>query len=140
MSPPRRQLLGTGLAGAAALALGPSFWQSALAARRRASASAYGALQAADANGLMLPPGFRSRLIARANEPVAGYPWHIFSDGQATFATDDGGWILVSNSESLAAVGAGSSAIRFAPGGEIEAAYRILGGTNANCAGGSTPW
>src|SRR5918999_5140768 len=90
MSPPRRQLLGTGLAGAAALALGPSFWQSALAARRRASASAYGALQAADANGLMLPPGFSSRLIARANEPVAGYPWHIFSDGQATFPTADG--------------------------------------------------
>ena len=140
MAATRRQLIGAGIAGAGALAFGPGFWRTALAARRRAAQSTYGALQPADANGLMLPPEFRSRLVARANQPVAGYPWHIFSDGQATFATDDGGWILVSNSESLAAVGAGSSAIRFAPGGEIEAAYRILGGTNANCAGGSTPW
>jgi uncharacterized protein len=71
---------------------------------------------------------------------VAGYPWHIFPDGQATFSTPDGGWVLVSNSESLAVTGAGSSAVRFGPGGEIQAAYRILGGTNANCAGGRTPW
>jgi hypothetical protein len=140
MAGTRRQLIGAGIAGAGALAFGPGFWRTALAARRRAAESAYGPLQPADANGLMLPPEFRSRLIARANEPVAGYPWHIFSDGQATFATDDGGWILVSNSEALAAAGAGSSAIRFGAGGEIEAAYRILGGTNANCAGGSTPW
>jgi uncharacterized protein len=140
MSTTRRQLLGTGLAGAAALALGPGFWKNALAAQRRASASAYGALQAADANGLMLPPGFASRLIARANQPVAGYPWHIFSDGQATFPAAGGGWVLVSNSESLAGSGAGSSAIRFGRDGSIEAAYRILSGTNANCAGGPTPW
>jgi uncharacterized protein len=140
MTTTRRQLLGTGLAGAAAFALGPGFWKSALAAQRRLSASAYGALQAADANGLMLPPGFSSRLIARANEPVAGYAWHIFSDGQATFPAADGGWVLVSNSESLAGSGAGSSAIRFRPDGSIDAAYRILSGTHANCAGGATPW
>ena len=48
--------------------------------------------------------------------------------------------MLVSNSESVAATGAGASAVRFAPGGEIESAYRILAGTNANCAGGRTPW
>ena len=40
----------------------------------------------------------------------------------------------------MAASGGGSSAVRFAPGGKIEAAYRILAGTNANCAGGRTPW
>ena len=100
----------------------------------------YGPLQPADANGLMLPPGFQSREIARANQPVAGYPWHVFPDGQATFPAGDGGWVLVSNSESLAANGAGSSAIRFAPDGTISSAYRILSGTNANCAGGPTPW
>jgi secreted PhoX family phosphatase len=71
---------------------------------------------------------------------VAGYPWPVFPDGQATFQAADGGWILVTNSESLAATGAGTSAIRFRPDGTIARAYRILGGTNANCAGGPTPW
>jgi hypothetical protein len=129
----RRQFLVAGAAGIA-------FWRTALTAPARAAQSAYGPLQAADPRGLMLPPGFRSREIARAGRSVAGYLWHIFSDGQATFATADGGWVLVSNSESLAVTGAGSSAVRFGPGGRIEAAYRILSGTNANCAGGRTPW
>jgi uncharacterized protein len=133
----RRQFL---TAGAAGLAFGSAFWRSALAAEARAPFSSYGQLGAADAQGLMLPPGFRSREIARANSLVKGYPWHIFCDGQATFATADGGWILVSNSESLAVTGAGSSAIRFGPNGAIKAAYRILAGTQANCAGGRTPW
>ena len=107
------------LAGAAGLALGSAFWEQALRARARAAASSYGALGAADANGLRLPPGFTSRLIARSNQPVPGtaYPWHIFPDGQATFPTSDGGWVLVSNSESVAASGAGSSAIRFRENG-----------------------
>ena len=133
----RRQFIA---AGAAGLAFGPAFWRSALAAPARAAQSAYGPLQPADARGLMLPPGFTSRQIARAGQPVKGYPWHIFCDGQSTFSTPDGGWVLVSNSESVAATGAGSSAVRFAPGGQIESAYRILSGTNANCAGGRTPW
>ena len=122
--------------------LGPAFWRDALAATARARASAYGALGPPDANGLRLPPGFTAREIARANKPVPGtaYPWHIFPDGQATFPAPGGGWVLVSNSESLAPSGAGSSAIRFDADGSIAAAYRILSGTNANCAGGGTPW
>ena len=130
------------LAGAASLALGSAFWQDALRASARAAASSYGALGAPDANGLRLPPGFRSRLIARANQVVPGttYPWHIFPDGQATFPLPDGGWVLVSNSESVAPSGAGSSAIRFRHDGKVASAYRILAGTNANCAGGGTPW
>ena len=52
----------------------------------------------------------------------------------------DGGWVLVSNSESVAPSGAGSSAIRFRKNGKVASAYRILAGTNANCAGGGTPW
>jgi uncharacterized protein len=127
----RRQFIAAG----AGIAFGSALWRPS-----RAQQSSYGALRAADARGLMLPPGFRSRLVAQAGRPVKGYPWHIFCDGQSTFATRDGGWVLVSNSESLAATGAGSSAIRFARTGRIEAAYRILGATHANCAGGRTPW
>ena len=72
--------------------------------------------------------------------PVAGYTWHEFPDGGATFAQPDGGWIYVSNSESSAAVSGGASAIRFSADGQITSAYRILGGTRQNCAGGPTPW
>ena len=34
----------------------------------------------------------------------------------------------------------GASAIRFDADGTIRGGYRILSGTNLNCAGGSTPW
>jgi uncharacterized protein len=137
----RREFLAGGALAAGAL-LSPAYLRQALAAPATAGEGPYGPLQPPNANGLMLPPGFTSREIARGLMPVAGtaYSWHVYSDGQATFPTDDGGWILVSNSESIAASGAGASAIQFAPDGTIEDAYRILGGTNANCAGGPTPW
>jgi secreted PhoX family phosphatase len=100
-----------------------------------------------DANGLRLPKGFRSRVIARsgsavtlANRQSSNYRWHFLPDGGATFATRDGGWIYVSNSETSARAGGGAGAIRFASNGSMTAAYRILGGTNLNCAGGPTPW
>ena len=136
----RRQLIVSGALAAGALAGSPRLLREALAAPARAGASPYGPLGPPDANGLMLPPGFSSREIARGLSHVAGYPWPVFPDGQATFPTADGGWILVTNSESLAPTGAGTSAIRFGPDGTIARAYRILGGTNANCAGGPTPW
>ena len=136
----RRQLIVSGALAAGALAGSPRLLREALAAPARAGASPYGALGAPDANGLMLPPGFTSREVARGLSQVAGYPWPVFSDGQATFPTANGGWILVTNSESLAATGAGTSAIRFAPDGAVASAYRILAGTNVNCAGGPTPW
>ena len=137
----RRELLQTGAAAAAAATFGPAWLREALAAPAQAGASPYGPLQPADANDLMLPPGFKSRIVARGNAPAGpnAYPWPIFPDGQATFRTSDGGWILVTNSESIAAVGAGTSAIRFRRNGTIAKAYRILGGTNINCAGGPTP-
>jgi secreted PhoX family phosphatase len=136
----RRQFVGSGALAAAALAFGPSFWQKALAAPTTPGAGPYGALNAPDANGLMLPSGFKSREVARAGASVAGYPWHVYPDGMATFGTADGGWILVSNSESAASAGGGSSAIEFGPDGSIRRAYRILGGTDRNCSGGPTPW
>jgi uncharacterized protein len=136
----RRQLIVSGALAAGALAGSPRLLREALAAPARAGVSPYGPLGPPDANGLMLPPGFSSREIARGLALVAGYPWPIFPDGQATFPSAGGGWILVTNSESLAVTGAGASAIRFRPDGGIAAAYRILGGTNTNCAGGPTPW
>ena len=139
----RRSFLRSSLLGAGALAFGPGFYKRAFAAAPATPGPGpYGALRAPDANGLMLPPGFTSREIARNNRPVPGtaYPWHAMSDGQATYPTGDGGWILVSNSETPATFGGGSSAIEFGPDGTIRAARRILAGTSMNCAGGPTPW
>lgn len=138
----RREFLQTGLLAAGALALGPSFWRDALAGHGAPGPGPYGPLRPPDAHGLRLPQGFSSRLIARGGQPVQGtdYAWHIFSDGQATYATHDGGWILVSNCEAPAFLGGGASAIRFDAAGRVIDAYRILEDTNLNCAGGATPW
>ena len=136
----RREFLASGAVAAGAL-LSPAFLRDALAGPAVAGDSPYGPLQPPDANGLMLPPGFSSRIVARGLQPVPGtaYQFPPYPDGQAVFATD-GGWILATNSESLAATGAGTSAIRFGADGSIQSAYRILGGTHVNCAGGPTPW
>lgn len=105
------------------------------------------ALGPADSNGVRLPPGFRVRVIAHSGSPLqladgrtSEYRWHFVPDGGATFAQPDGGWIYVSNSEAAARAGGGAGAVRFAKDGGIVDAYRILGGTNLNCAGGPTPW
>ena len=101
-----------------------------------------GALQAPDENGVMLPPGFKSRIVARSGQkPVASsdYLWHDAPDGGATYATDDGGWIYVSNAELRGGRG-GVGALRFSSSGEVVDAYSILQGTSVNCAGGKTPW
>lgn len=137
----RRQFLAGGIVAGATL-LSPAFLREALAAPATAGPGPYGPMGAPDANGLMLPEGFTSRQIARGGQPVPGtaYPWHFAPDGQATYRTGDGGWILVTNSEVPSATGGGSSAIRFAPDGSITGARRILAGTNLNCAGGPTPW
>ena len=135
----RREFIAGALAGGA-LSLTPAFLREALAAPAVAGEGPYGPLGPPNAIGMMLPAGFSGREIARGGSPVAGYPWHFASDGQATFRTSDGGFVLVSNSEAPGALGGGSSAIRFSPAGRIESAYRILSGTNLNCAGGPTPW
>lgn len=140
----RREFIASGALAAGAL-LAPGGLREALATPARAGASPYGPLGGPDANGLMLPQGFRSRQIARGLQtvptvPASSYMFPVFPDGQATYRTGDGGWILVTNSESLSASGAGTSAVRFGPDGVMRSAYRILGDTNANCAGGPTPW
>jgi uncharacterized protein len=136
----RREFIGLGVGGVAAVSLGAAFWDdlfgSAESLRR---GRGYGPLRAPDANGFRLPEGFRSRIVARGEETVgpSGYRWHLASDGMATFPAEGGGFVLVSNSEAFEG---GASAIRFGPGGEVEDAYRILSGTTQNCSGGGTPW
>jgi secreted PhoX family phosphatase len=138
----RRQFLAGGMAAAGALLFSPAFLRDVLAAPASAGRGPYGPLQPPNAAGLMLPKGFTGRQIARGGNPVNGttYPWHYASDGAAVYRTASNGHVLVSNSEAPSALGGGSSAIRFSAGGAIERAYRILGGTNLNCAGGPTPW
>jgi secreted PhoX family phosphatase len=101
----------------------------------------FGPLQAADANGLQLPVGFTSRIVATSGQTVAGtgYQWHLSPDGGAVFPTNDGGWIYVSNAERGGGDG-GVGTLVFDSDANIVAAYSILSGTSINCAGGPTPW
>lgn len=92
-------------------------------------------------DGLRLPPGFRSRIVARSSQPIgqSNYIWHGAPDGGAVFPTDNGGWVYVSNSELYNQQG-GVGALRFNATGDVVDAYRILSNTTRNCAGGATPW
>ena len=99
-----------------------------------------GALGAPDGNGLMLPDGFSARIVARSGETVgdSDYVWHDAPDGGACFLAEDGGYVYVSNSETIFEAGVG--ALSFDKDGNLRDAYRILDGTRVNCAGGPTPW
>jgi secreted PhoX family phosphatase len=136
----RRSFLRGAVIGTSAAAFGGSLWHgAAFAAPAQPGAGPYGALGAANANGIQLPAGFTSRIIARSGQTVAGtsYTWHNAPDGGACFV-DGTGWIYVSNSEINP--GGGASAVRFDAAGTITGAYRILSNTRQNCAGGATPW
>jgi hypothetical protein len=165
----RRSFLRSSAALGAAAALRSGLWERVLAAPALPGPSPYGPLRAPDANGLRLPAGFTSRVVAVSLAPVPGttHLWHAFPDGGACVPTDDGGWIYVSNSEVpfpvdlgdatalLAAISVnllerpgtpplppagGVGALRFDAAGRIVAAYPILSGSLSNCAGGLTPW
>ncbi|WP_432113530.1 alkaline phosphatase PhoX [Streptomyces sp. S1] len=136
----RRGFLRGAVIGTSAAAFGGSLWHgAAFAAPAQPGAGPYGALGTADANGIQLPAGFTSRVIARSGQTVTGtsYTWHNAPDGGACFV-DGTGWIYVSNSE--VNPNGGASAVRFNASGTITGAYRILSGTRQNCAGGATPW
>lgn len=101
-----------------------------------------GPLGGPDANGLCLPPGFSARIVAVSGQKpcaTATHVWHTYPDGGATFATPDGGWVYVNNSEVPLGLG-GVSALRFDRTGQVVDSRRILNGTSTNCAGGATPW
>jgi secreted PhoX family phosphatase len=135
----RRNFLRAAVVGGAATVFGGAAWAPAFAAPAQPGPSPYGPLLAADANGIMLPAGFTSRVIARSSQVVTGtsYTWHPAPDGGAVFA-DGTGWIYVSNSEVSSTGGVG--AVKFNSSGTITGAYRTLSNTNSNCAGGATPW
>jgi secreted PhoX family phosphatase len=137
----RRTFLRTAAIGSGALAFSGSLWQNAFAAPAQNAAGPYGPLQAADANGIQLPAGFTSQVVARSSQTVPGtsYTWHQAPDGGACFA-DGSGWIYVSNAEVSSGSGGGASMLRFNSSGGVTGAARILSGTNRNCAGGKTPW
>ena len=145
--PQRRAFLAWGVGGFGAFLLGAGN-RGALGAandtRLYLDPATLGELQASDGNGLRLPRGFASRIVARSGQIVhdgSPYRWHNAPDGGACFATDDGGWIYVSNSEvKQVAGGGGVGALRFAANGDIVAAYPILEQSDNNCAGGGTPW
>ncbi|MEU0737995.1 alkaline phosphatase PhoX [Streptomyces sp. NPDC006134] len=136
----RRTLLRAVALGGSSAALGGTLWRgAAYAAPAQPGTGPYGPLGAPDANGIRLPSGFTSRVVARSRQTVPGtsYTWHDAPDGGACYA-DGTGWIYVSNSE--ISPGGGAGAVRFSSTGAITGAYRILSGTRTNCAGGKTPW
>ena len=148
----RRTLIKGTAAVAAGAIIGPDLFRGAWAARADATSEGpFGPPDVDTGLGFSVPAGFSVRVIAVGGEVVPGtdYRWHPASDGAGTFAMPDGGFILVSNSESGMETG-GASAIRFGPpGGDglvpVQDAYRVLGtdvGTPSagNCAGGVTPW
>ena len=67
----RREFVGLGVGGVAAVSLGAAFWDELFGAAEKQPlrpGGGYGPLRAPDENGLRLPSGFRSRRIARGGE------------------------------------------------------------------------
>lgn len=91
--------------------------------------------------GIRIPEGFTARVLAEANRvvPNTNLLWHTDPDGGATYKTEDGGWIYVSNREFLPG---GVNALRFNSEGEVVDGYNILAGlfSSINCGGGISPW
>lgn len=147
----RREWLWRALTRASVLALPPLGGVSACSRDQAAGTSPpqrsllgrIGPLQAPDANGLRLPAGFASRIVARAGARLpgdaSGYAWHDAPDGGAVFGLADGGWVYVSNSEEDRGRG-GVGALRFDAAARLVAQYPVCSGTSRNCAGGATPW
>lgn len=144
----RRQFLRQGFAGVGWVMAGGTLSRCSsssdgyLSSPTMSNIANLGPLLDPDENGLRLPAGFSSRVVARSSTAVeaSSYVWHNAPDGGGVFTTGNGGWIYVSNSETPASVGGGAGAVRFDRNGNIVDAYRILEGTDRNCAGGVTPW
>jgi uncharacterized protein len=136
----RRDFISRGAAGLG-FALGSRFWASAYGQVASVGAGPYGPISSSpDSNGVRLPAGFSSRVIARTGSVVPGtdHVWHAAPDGGACFDMPSGGWTYVSNSE-VYYVG-GAAAVEFDADANIVAARTLLSGTNFNCSGGATPW
>lgn len=134
----RRALLRYGCIGLAAV-LTHNWLAISTSQAAMSTLASIGPLQAPDKNGVRLPAGYSSRIVAYSGQSLFGYSWHAAPDGGATFSTDEGGWIYVSNSEMKNNAG-GAGALHFNQEGKLINAYPILKNTNFNCAGGATPW
>lgn len=101
----------------------------------------YGPLGPPDVNGIRLPNGFTSRVLATARQTVPGtdFIWRSNPDGGACFPHPNGGWVYVANHERDGG-GGGVSALRFDVDARVIDAYSVLSGTTRNCSGGPTPW
>ena len=100
--------------------------------------------RAADANGVQLPVGLHAAGVIATSRPAgAGHRLHLAPAPPTAGACFAGGGRWVGVRLQLGGrrlVAGGASAVRFQPDGSIDTAYRILSGTNVNCAGGPTPW
>ena len=144
----RRTFLRNGLIGAAGVGV-LSTVDMTTANAAEPGDGPYGSLEGleADSNGIVLPKGFTSRVVAISGEQVGNtsHSWHIFPDGASTFPDGVGGWYYVCNSEVFNFMTdfeghGGVSSIHFNAKGQIIDAYPILEGSHSNCAGGATPW
>jgi secreted PhoX family phosphatase len=127
----RRSLLGGMAATAGAITVGRALVSRDFAfAEASAGDGPYGPLGAANANGIQLPAGFTSRVIAVSGTTVSNssYVWHIAPDGGACFPKGSAGWVYASNSE-VGAAGGGVGVIEFSSSGNVAGAYGILTGT-----------
>ncbi|MFJ9793307.1 translocation protein TolB [Streptomyces globosus] len=128
----RAAAIGAAAAGAGAvLAAGTAHAASAV----QPGPGPYGELLPPDANGLRLPAGFTSRVVARAGQAVPGtaYTWHT-APGPGGVVPDGTGWIYVSHSEH-----GGASALRFSSGGTVTGAHRVDTGSTAPTLGTAMP-
>jgi secreted PhoX family phosphatase len=102
--------------------------------------------------GLALSTGLPVKIIAKAGERVkmmssdasseySDIVFHDDPDGAAIFETPAGGWVYVSNSESLKGKKKGGAfALIFDKEGEIVDYQMRLVNTTRNCSGGKTFW
>jgi secreted PhoX family phosphatase len=138
----RRRFLQAGVFTAGGTASLPLLAQAAGA--QTAGTSPYGSIEGRepDENGLLLPEGFTSRIVAVSGDAVgsSSYEWHLFPDGAATFDDGEGGWYHTVNSEVFNEGLGGAGAIHYDADGNIIDAYPVLTGSTANCGGGPTPW
>jgi uncharacterized protein len=165
----RKQFLGAGGAGAAAFVLGALADKSgplgALGARGALGQSAprvegYGPIGPSNGPDLLLPQGFRYRIVSRQGEPMSdGNPTPGIFDGMGAYPGPRGTTILIRNHENRRRPGeipvvvpadkrydqdptytAGDTKLVLDRRGNVIRSFAILGGTDTNCAGGETPW
>ena len=159
-NPDRRRLLQRGLVASCVIGVGPGLWGCSERGSPRSAAPLRHERRGSNIPGLgadlhevpvlndpdtrmRIPRGFTVREVARSGRsavPGGEYAWHRSPDGGSTFATAEGGWIYVSNSEASEPGRGGVGALRFNAAGELRDSYSICSGTTLNCAGGATPW